>query len=144
MREVCVDASLILSFLLPGEESERADVIWGEWVRKRVGVIGPPLLYAEVTSVIRNAVWKAKLSNEEGEKVFKAFCALEVKKIDHLELHIEAWRKAKELALPKAYDSFYLSLAEFEDCELWTEDKRFYNQARQKYPRVRWIGEYAP
>jgi predicted nucleic acid-binding protein len=144
MREVCADASLILSLLLPGEESERTDAIWGEWVYQGVSVVGPPLLYAEVTSVIRNAVWKAKLSEEEGERAFKAFCALQVKKIDHPELHAQAWKKAKELGLPKAYDSFYLSLAELEDCELWTGDRRFYNQARQKYPCVRWIGEYVP
>jgi len=80
----------------------------------------------------------------EGEEAFRAFVGLGIRKVDYPELHIRAWELARILNQPKAYDVNYLALAELEGCELWTEDKRFYNSAKASFTNVRWIGEYPP
>jgi predicted nucleic acid-binding protein len=142
--KVCVDASLTLSWLLPWEGSEKADAIFEEWARTRAEVIGPPLLFAEVTSVLREAVYRAKISPDEGEEAFRTFLGLGIRKVDHPELHIKAWELARELNQPKAYDAHYLALAELEGCELWTQDGRFYHSAGAKFVNVKWAMEYSP
>jgi predicted nucleic acid-binding protein len=59
-----------------------------------------------------------------------------------------AFKWAERLGHSKAYDSFYLALAEWLSAErqvlveLWTADERLVNRARQVgAPWVRWVGE---
>ena len=35
----------------------------------------------------------------------------------------------------------YLAVAELEDCELWTNDKRLAHSLQGKVNRIRWVGE---
>ncbi len=49
---------------------------------------------------------------------------------------------AAKIQHSRAYDSFYLALAEQEDAWLWTADKRLVNGARQNgFSHIAWIGE---
>lgn len=48
---------------------------------------------------------------------------------------------AQEYGRPSAYDCYFLALAEWFDCSMWTGDKRFYNAVRERTDRVRWVGE---
>ena len=57
-------------------------------------------------------------------------------------LQLRAFDVATLLNLPRAYDTQYLALAEFNLCDLWTADRRLVNVARHKFPWVRWIGDY--
>lgn len=76
MSLVCVDASLVLLILLPQERSERAEGLWTTWQNEGNQVIAPPLLYAEVPSVLREAGFHHRLTEEEGEEAFEVFCQL--------------------------------------------------------------------
>lgn len=62
---------------------------------------------------------------------------------DDASLTMRALEIADALALRTAHDSLYIALAEQEGCELWTADERFFNVARGRFPRVRWLGEVA-
>lgn len=142
--KVCVDASLVLSWILPWEGSEKADALWEEWGRTNTEIIAPPLLFTEVTSVLREAAYKAKISPEEGEEAFKAFLNLRIRKVNHFALHVKAWELAKEFNHPKAYDAHYIALAELERCELWTQDKRLYHSVESKLTKVKLVERYSP
>jgi predicted nucleic acid-binding protein len=140
MPSVCVDASLVLALLLPEEHSSRAQSLWSGWLREAVTIFGPPLLYAEVPSVLRQAVFFNRVSPDDGEAAFEAFCDINIGISANPHLHIHAWNLAKEFHRPRAYDSFYLAVAQAEGCDLWTADRRLVNSV--SLPWVKWIGDY--
>ena len=129
-------------WVLPTERSNKADALWEKWRAEKVEITGPPLLYAEVTSVIRENVYHQRLLEEEGEDAFAAFCQMGIRSISHPELHLKAWELAKEYNQPRAYDSQYLALAKLMGCELWTADKSLVNSLQGKLSWVKWIGDY--
>jgi predicted nucleic acid-binding protein len=58
-------------------------------------------------------------------------------------LSFRAVELAHQTGLGPAYDTQFLALAEREDCEYWTADRRFWTTMRPHFPRVRWLGELA-
>ncbi|WIG61619.1 MAG: hypothetical protein OJF49_004367 [Ktedonobacterales bacterium] len=135
---LCVDASLVLHLLLPYERDPNTESLWTSWASTGVHVVGPALLYAEVTSVIRLRVATGKLTPEEGERAFSSFNDLRITRIDRDDLHLRAWELAKTHKTQRAYDMMYLALAELEDIELWTGDERFINSVGKHESRVHW------
>ena len=128
MPSVCVDASLVVMLLLPeGERSERAEALWARWQAEGMTPLGPPLLFAEVPSVLRGAVFFGRLSPSEGDDAFETFCAMGIAVSRRPVLHRLAWELAKQHRRPRVYDSFYLAAAQAEGCELWTGDRRLAN-----------------
>lgn len=127
MASVCVDASLVLMLLLPDEDSERVEALWSGWVGKRTTVLGPPLLFAEVPSVLRHTVHLGRIGAPEGEGLFRAFCDLGIVVSERRDLHTLAWDLAKRHNRPRLYDSMYLAAAMAEECDLWTGDLRLAN-----------------
>jgi len=144
---VCVDASLVLHLLLPDERDPGIEAQWQAWASAAVEALGPALLYAEVTSVIRLRVATGRLTADEGDDVFAAFNALGIARVDRDDLHLRAWQLAKQYQTRRAYDRLYLALAQLEDLELWTGDERLVNTISGRDPRVRWtpaIGSSTP
>lgn len=141
---VCIDASLALTWLLPAEQDEIADVLQQQWNKDGVEIISAPLFHAEVTSVLREQVYFKRLPPEEGEEAFLAYLEIGVKSIDSLEIQEMAWELAKRFNLPRTYDMQYLAVAELRDCELWTNDKRLVNSLQDKASRIKWVGDIIP
>jgi predicted nucleic acid-binding protein len=135
-----VDASLVLMLFLPDQHSQRAEALWSQWEREGMVPLGPPLLYAEVPSVLREAVFFGRLSPEEGQSAFETFCDMAITVSARRDLHLRAWELAQEFHRPRLYDSFYLAAAQAEGCELWTADRRLVNAVNR--PWVRWVGDY--
>ena len=127
MPSVCVDASLLLILLLPDERREFVRALWARWQAERATLLGPSLLYEEVPSVLRAAVFFGRLRPEEGEEAFETFCAMGIGVSRRPDLHRLAWELAKQHRRPRVYDSFYLAAAQAEGCELWTGDRRLAN-----------------
>ncbi len=138
MARVCVDANVILSRLLPGEQNERVESLWFQWLEKHDTPFAPPLLYAEVPSVLRQALFSGRITPEEGDLAFNTFRDMNISLSIRSDLHIPAWALAKLHNLPRVYDAMYLAAAQAEDCELWTLDRRLVNTVN--LPWVRWAG----
>lgn len=136
---VCVDASLVLHLVLPDERDAGTEALWQAWAAAGTEVIGPALLYAEVTSAIRLRVVTGRLTADEGDAAFTAFNALGVARVDRNDLHVRAWELAKQFQTRRAYDMTYLALAQLEDLELWTGDERLVNTIGGRDPRVHWV-----
>ncbi|PKB78438.1 MAG: hypothetical protein BZY88_18550 [SAR202 cluster bacterium Io17-Chloro-G9] len=141
MPQVCVDASLVVSRLMPEEQSQLAEALWARWQRDQITSFGPPLLYAEVTSVLRQAVFSGRLTSQEGESAFAIFCDMGIAISTRSDLHLLAWELAKTYNRPRAYDTMYLAAAQAEGCDLWTGDRRLVNAV--DLPWVRWLGQEA-
>lgn len=141
---VCVDASLVLHLLLPDERDPGVETLWADWARRSAQILGPALLFAEVTSVIRLRVATGRLDADEGEKVLAAFNELPIQRRDREDLHVRAWELAKRYQRPRVYDMIYLALADVEDLALWNGDERLINALGDREPRVRWVPATSP
>ena len=103
-------------------------------------IVCPPLLYAEVPSVLRAAVHFGRISLEDGERAFQTFCDFDITVSARADLHILAWELAKEHRQPRIYDSMYLAVARSEGCDFWTGDLRLANSVNA--PWVKWVGTH--
>jgi len=134
-----IDASVLLKLLLPEEQSDAVRRLWGGWVEADTEITAPFLLAYEVTSVLRNKVFRGELSSEAGEAAFLAFRTQEVFLLHPAGIEEKMWALARQWNLPTSYDAAYLALAELMDYEFWTADRRFAATLRKKVPRLRFV-----
>ncbi len=142
LNSVCVDASLAVAWLFDEEYSENADALRRQWRDQGIQMLGPALFHPEVASAIRRRVYFKQIQPEEGEEVFSIYLDIPIRIIEGQEIYRLAWQLAREFELPVCYDMQYLAVAEIEDCELWTLDRKFINTVH-KNKRVRWVGEFS-
>lgn len=141
MIPVCVDSSVIVAWLLPEELSAKAFALKERWDEQGTQLIAPPLLKMEVPSVLRQAVYRGRLTLEEGDEALQAFMEMAIRIQEPGGLISQAWSLAKAVNAPRLYDMFYLALAEMAGCELWTTDRRLVNLAAPRSALVRWVGD---
>ena len=139
MATVCVDASFIVSLYIREEFSGPATRLWAGWHASGTSLIAPSLLVPEVTSTLRKSVHFGRMDEELGERMFEAFCQMDIRIIAYKDLPSAAWELARRFNRPVAYDSFYVAAAQLEDCPLWTGDHRLVNAFR--LPWIRWVGD---
>jgi predicted nucleic acid-binding protein len=134
---------MALMWLLPAELNEKANALRKKWDTENVRLISAPLFNAEVTSVLREQVYFQKLLPEEGEEAFLLCLDMGVGiSRDSARIQKKAWELAKEHNRPRTYDMQYLAVAEIEDCDFWTADKRLCNALAKKVSRLKYIGDY--
>jgi len=131
-----MDGSFILAMLLREQRGAAARAHWGEWLQDGDDAVGPPLLFAEVTSVLRENVHFGRVSPTDGEEAFLEFRLLGIRQVDPPGLQVQAWDLAKRYNRPRAYDAQYLAVARHLDCELWTADARLANAVQEPWLRV--------
>lgn len=141
MVEVCVDASLVVAWFLPEEFSDEAFALKERWVGEAVELVAPVMLASEVPSTLRQAVYRGRILAGEGDEAFAAFLEMPIRIIQPENLLPRAWEIGKAVNAPRLYDAFYVALADIEDCELWTADRRLANVVQPRFPRVHWLGE---
>ncbi|MDP3880282.1 MAG: type II toxin-antitoxin system VapC family toxin [Dehalococcoidales bacterium] len=141
-NNVCVDASLAVAWLSWEEHTPIANALRQDWRERGVQMLAPALFHAEVTSAIRQQVYFKRMLPEEGEEAFSICLDIPIRIIDWPEVYRKAWQLARDYNLPVCYDMQYLAVAELEDCELWTTDRKLVNSLPDKPARIRWVGEY--
>lgn len=137
---ICVDASLVLAWLLPEEISPKAIQARRQWDAEGERIVAPTFLQVEVTSVLRSAVYRGRITVDEGEGAFRSFRRIGIWYLEPKNIVEDAWIMAQRLNAPRAYDMFYVALAEAQACNLWTADERLVNFVRQR-TNVRWVGD---
>lgn len=145
IREVCVDAGLLLKLVLNEPDSERAEALFSRWHALGVRLIAPVFCPVEVDSVIRQKTARPAaqggLTEEQADLAFTAVQAIPLTVLMDEGQRQRAWELAKVLGLPTVYDAHYLALAELRRCEFWTADDRLYRKCRQKLPYVRHLDD---
>jgi predicted nucleic acid-binding protein len=127
---------LVLKLAVPEEDSERAQERWEQWAQQGTEVVAPPLLWYEVTSVLRNQAHRGRLTLDESSEALEALLSLNISILSPADLHRTAWELATRLDQPTAYDAHYLALAQELDCPFWTADHRLYQATRDTQPGV--------
>jgi predicted nucleic acid-binding protein len=132
---------LIIRTLVPGSLSDEALSLLETWRRENTALVAPALLAFEVTSTLRRYVYLERISPAHGEKAFENFMRIHVRLSHQRGIFPLAWRLAKQLDRPRAYDTAYLALAQLRGCEFWTADKRLYNAVSTELDWVKWVGD---
>jgi predicted nucleic acid-binding protein len=138
---ICIDASVIISLLLPEELSNRAGDLVQQWRADGEELVAPQWLMAEVPSALRRAVYTGRTSAAEAEEALESFLQMPVRLIEFAPLLRDAWRWGIALNTPRIYDMFYLALADQFDCDLWVVEKKLVNIVGARSGRVRWVGD---
>ncbi|HEX6263352.1 MAG TPA: type II toxin-antitoxin system VapC family toxin [Actinomycetota bacterium] len=87
-------------------------------------LVAPPLLWSEVASALRGAVWRGSISASLGAKSLARFLDMPIERRAPRRLYEEAWRTAEKLGWAKTYDAEYVALARILSCRLVTVDAR--------------------
>ena len=140
-----VDASLAIKWLVEEEYSDEARALSRGWESSGVNTAAPAILMpAEVANALHRRIIRGELDPQTAARLLDDLLAFGIELLAPPEIHGGALRAASQICQGAVYDSHYLALAEYLDCELWTADRRFYRSARRSFPdRIRWIGETA-
>ncbi|MFZ2095143.1 MAG: type II toxin-antitoxin system VapC family toxin [Anaerolineales bacterium] len=138
---IVIDANIAVKAILPIES--KSDVLerMVSWHRSRSKIFAPELLFAETVSVIRRGIFDRWITEEEGQAAIVDLYRLGVEIVpSDVGISQAALAWAGRLGQSKAYDGFYLAVAERQGAELWTADEKLVNRAKQlNITWIRWI-----
>ncbi len=126
---VCVDASLVVKWLVPEEGSEQALRLYKKWCNEDMGFMAPALLEYEIGSVLRQKIVRGLLQSEDLFPIFDFYGRLNILMIHVVNLMPQAVAAAASLNQSAIYDTSYLLTARQQNIDFVTADKRFYKAA---------------
>lgn len=140
-----IDANIAVWSVLPILASAGVDTLTRleGWRQEGLRLVAPSLWLPECTSAVRSSVYSKLISTDEARRAMSDLFALriEIMPIDEQSC-LAAFDWAARLRQARAYDGFYLALADQLGAEFWTADRRLVNGAKQSgISWVRWIGE---
>ncbi len=118
---VVVDASVVLSWILPGEETEKTLTLRNRAVKDRaVKLLVPPIFWYEVANVLWVAVKRGRIVKSMAMEGLEALL--------DFQFNIAVTDPAVNISISfdqdiSVYDSAYLSVAQSYNANLWTIDK---------------------
>jgi predicted nucleic acid-binding protein len=137
-----VDANITIQTAI--DITESLEKFWERVDKEQITPCAPRLWLSEVTSAIRFLVSQKEVTPDDAEDALRTIHGLRIEIINEdEELSLRALELAGKLGQSKAYDAFYLSLAEKLVVDFWTLDERLINRCRKdlKLNWVHWIGE---
>ena len=120
---VCVDASLVVKWLVSEPDSMRALDVLEEWIGRGVRMIAPPLLDYEVGSVLRKLTARGVLEVDDARQRLHMFERLGIQHMHPPFLLRRAWEIANSHSLYTIYDASYAALSELTGTRLYTCDR---------------------
>lgn len=142
-NKVVIDAGVAIWAILPLLSTVDVPSKFTVWRTKGVELYAPSLWLAETTSAIRRAVSTNNITPDEGRTALDDLIALDITITPITPAHCRAaFAWSDLLGQSKAYDSFYLALANEQEATFYTTDQRLIRSAQQKgIAWVKWIDE---
>ncbi len=140
---ICIDASVVVRLVTGAAAEITESTLWQEWLDGEADLIGPTLLFFEVTNALHRYAAHGELLVEEVEEALDAALALEIRLYGGPDIHRRALRLARQLNLPATYDAHYLAVAERSRATFWTTDARLVRGVQPALPWVRLLGSKA-
>lgn len=132
-----VDANIAVNTAL--DMSESLERFWERVDQEQITPCAPRLWLSEVTSAIRFLLSQKEITADEAEQALRTIHGLRVEIINEDDdLSLRALELAGKLGQSKAYDAFYLALAEKLVVEFWTGDERLANRCRRDL-KLNWV-----
>ena len=138
---LAVDASVVVKWLLPEEDRDRALLIRDLYQDERLDLIAPYLLVGEVGNVLWRRVRTGDLTRDQGRRCFEQLLRDSPILLDSPDTS----RSAFEIAVAHdrtVYDCLYLAQALEHRCDLVTADQKFYGYMRPAFPAVKLLAEF--
>jgi predicted nucleic acid-binding protein len=141
MRAV-IDASAALKWQFKEEEaSEAAIALLEDFVEGKIELITVTLFPYEILSALNVAIKRGRISEAVGQKALTYIISLGVEEKIFDDLIGTTFKIARKYHL-STYDCAYIALAEKEECNFYTGDKKLFNTAKIHLSKVQWIGNY--
>lgn len=137
---LAVDASVVVKWLLPEEDRDRALLIRDLYQDDKLDLIAPYLLVGEVGNVLWRKVRSGDLSPDQGRRCFEQLLRDSPILLDSPDIS----RSAFEIAVAHdrtVYDCLYLAYALEQRCDLVTADKKFHGAMHPAFPAVKLLAE---
>ena len=138
---IAVDANVAAKWGLPEEHSDRARALVMAAVRSDERLVAPPLLRFELTNIVRKHTGRGGLSPEQARGVLARCLAVPVQTVLLPDFHQRALETATGYMLG-GYDAYYVTLAQYLGCDLWTDDRKLLRALGGRLSFVRWIGDF--
>ena len=141
---VVIDANILIAFGLADEplHTQARQRLTG-WRTTNTLLAAPQLFRSEITAVIRKAVYLERISHEQGGSMLSQLLVYPVEFHEDDALLKTAYELAHRFNRPRAYDAQYLALAMRLSCDFWTADERMFNAIKEKFPTIRWLGNWS-
>jgi len=137
-----IDSGLALIVVLPHPYREFGRRFWQQWMKSPSPLFAPYLWISEVTSGLRRAVWERILTEKEAEAALEQLLHLPVTFVPESGLASRVLTWAHQLQQKRAYDAFYVALAELRGLEFWSADRRLVRTLQHLgYSWAHWVGE---
>jgi len=141
MKELLIDASVILKWYLPDEEfGAKALSLLHRHVGEEIALFAPTILPYEVLNALIVAERMGRIDKEVTKKSFDAFLKLDIGLLDPFRDYPNVLSLARSFK-KAVYDAAYLSLAMQKKTDFVTGDKQLYNSVNKELKWVKWIGE---
>lgn len=125
-----IDANIAVNTAL--DITEELERFWERIDKEQITPCAPRLWLSETTSAIRFLLSRKEITADEAEQALRTIHGLRVEIMNEdEELSLRALELAGKLGQSKAYDAFYLALAEKLGAEFWTADGRLANRCRK-------------
>lgn len=135
---ICVDASLVLKWLLPEEGSVEALQLLEQWRIKEEVLIAPSLIDYEVGSALRQKVVRKKVRAEDLFPVLSFYKDSGLLLFHLADLVDQAVAAAASFEEPTIYDVAYLLTAKQQRADYVTADLRFCRKVQPIYSFVKY------
>ena len=116
-----VDASFVLSFLLPDENHKETDLFFNQYKAGAIEFLSPLLLPFEVVNGLKMAVVRKRIDSSYAKKRMKEFFNYQIK-LSGVDF-FEVFEAAKRHNLT-VYDACYFYLARLNKIQLLTQDEQ--------------------
>ncbi len=141
MKELVIDASVILKWYLPDEEfAQKALNILYRHVSGEIALYAPTILPYEILNALIVAERMGRVNEEVTKNAFNAFLDLEINFLNPFLDYQGIISLARSFGR-SVYDASYLAVANKRDIDFVTGDRRLFNAVRKELKSVKWIGQ---
>lgn len=138
---ICVDASLVMKWLVPEDGSEEALRLYRSWIKKDASLVAPSLLDYEIGTALRQKVVRGLLRSDDLFPILEYYKRLNILLLHLIDLVSQAVSAAAALEQPTIYDVAYLLTAKQQKADYVTADEKFSRQAKPVFPFVKYFRE---
>lgn len=126
-KHIVIDASVALKWRLRDEETtSQADALLDDFLAGKLELLTPTLFDYEIANVLRVAVTRQRLSEQEAATALDDFFQYAIIRCDFPSIYSLTFQLSGQYQR-SAYDSAYLALAQSQGVWFFTGDKRLFN-----------------
>lgn len=145
MKQVVVDANILIKRVIPEKLSDLACALLNQFRQDQVQMIAPAFFLAEVDSILRKKVIATKeLTAAQAQISWEDIQLIPVKPMEMTPLRAWAWEISIKLRQAHVYDAVYLALAESVGCDFWTADEKLIKATKTKFSFVKSLKDFIP